>query len=146
MAWLDLTSPALQKLLYAWGDLRANRKVPLISDFEKFIASLPKEFSSIVEASDKRECKFLFVGPGLSIIFPGCRSGTAFKDVTPLTTQLNLVRTFSEVLVSRQPLSRRNVYNAASSKTFMEFIILPFVDANFNVRKLAVAADGYTAQ
>lgn len=144
MSWLELASPALLQHLNSWSRARGVRKSASVDTFEECVATMPSDFLAIISVSDARECVFSFIGNKISVLFPGCESGMKLSDVSPLPVRLGMLRPIQEVLVSRQPLSRRSTYQKVDAESFYEQLILPFVDKNFNVRRLAVVADGYT--
>lgn len=146
MSWLDLTSPSLQAHMNAWCELRGPRKLPHVNDFVKFTKYLPPGFAATVSASEKRECTFVAIGENMSPLFPGCNPGLPFSRISPLPVRLSISRMFAGVISSRQPAVQRSTYGDRGAQTFYEHMILPFIDARFDVRAMAVLADGYDLQ
>ena len=146
MAWVDLQSPALRQHLSHWCVFRGARRVASIDAFDEFIRSLDPTFLATIGASKKRECVFTSVGANIAVLFPGCTKGMRFSDVNPLPVRLGLTRLLQEVFVDRQPGSRRSTYRQQYAESYYEQLFLPFVDKDFDVRFIAIVADGYSVQ
>lgn len=146
MAWVDLQSPALKQHLNNWCLVRGARRVAGIDSFDEYIRSIDPNFLATIGANKKRECVFTSLGANISVLFPGCTKGLRFSDVNPLPVRLGLTRLLQEVFVDRQPGSRRSTYRQNDAMSFYEQLFLPFVDKDFDVRLIAIIADGYSVQ
>jgi hypothetical protein len=130
----------------SWCALRGARKVALAETFGEFATSVPVEFLAVLDVTGERDCTFLAIGQKISVLYGNCKAGTMVKDIVPLTARLIISRSFNEVIVSRAPTARRSNYRVLDAAAFYEQLILPFVDNHYNVRRLAVIADGYVLQ
>ena len=146
MSWLDLASPALQKDMRLWCDVRSSRRTPPVESFDQFISQVDPNFLVTVAANKKRECVFVSIGSFCSEMFPGCVVGMRFSKISPLPTRLGISRFFQEVMVSRMPASRRGSCPKGESNFFYEQLFLPFTDKDFDVARIAVIADGYASK
>jgi hypothetical protein len=144
MSWLAPPSPSLQQPLETWATLRGPRKVPSLNSMAEFLKTISMEFVVIIEVSEKRECSFLYVGKIMEALYPGCQKGKAFTDLKPLTRRLEISRPINEVIASRVPATRRSSLPAPDGESFFEQLYLPFVDKNFEVRRLVVIGDSYS--
>ena len=129
-----------------WCDFRGPRKVAHASSFSEFVASVPLDYLAAVSVTKQRECQFITIGKIISALFPGCTNGMTFSEISPLPARIQLSRQMLEVLTSRQPASRRSTYRHGGSEDYYEQIILPFIDNDFDVRRIAIIADGYSVQ
>ena len=143
MTWTDLLSPSLPYYLNAWGNFRGPRKVPSVSAFPDFMKTVATDFVAIVDVSGKRECTFLLVGRGMTTLYPDCHNVTRFADLKPVTLRLTISRPIFEVITTRQPATRRSTYRVSDNETLYEQLYLPFVDKNFEVRRIIIIADGH---
>lgn len=143
MSWLDLTSPSLQVHHKSWCALRGSRKVPHVTDYVTYVKTVPADFSASIIASEKRECTFKTIGENITPIFPGCIPGMPFSKIVPLPFRLSISGLFAEVIKGREPIVRRGAHGNGEFERFYEQIILPFIDARFDVRIILVLADGY---
>ncbi len=144
MTWIETLSPSLPRYLYAWANMRGARKVPLLDSFPELMEMVSPDFSAIVDVSEKRECTFFHVGQNLAAPYPGCKTGTRFANLNPVTLRLTISRPINEVITTRQPTTRRSTYRISDHETFFEQLYLPFVDKNFEVRRIAIIGDGYS--
>jgi len=144
MSWIELLSPSLPSYLNTWAALRGAGKVPVLNSFPEFMKTVSADFVVVVGVSEKRECAFLQVGPNLAALYPGCESGTRFTDLNPVTLRLTISRPINEVITTRQPAARRSTYRVSDAESFYEQLYLPFVDKNFEVRRITIIADGYS--
>jgi hypothetical protein len=144
MSWIETLSPNLPSYLNAWINLRGSRKVPSLESCPELMKTVVLDFAAIVDVSEKRECTFLHVGQNVEVLYPGCERGSRFSNLNPVTLRLTISRPINEVITTRQPLTRRSSYRVADSDAFYEQLFLPFVDKNFEVRKIVIVGDGYS--
>ena len=144
MSWIETLSPSRPRYLDAWAELRGGKKVPSLDALPELMKLVSPEFTAVVDVSEKRECKFLHVGQNMTALYPGCGNGSRFADVDPLTLRLTVSRPIGEVITTRQPGTRRSTYRVADNDSFFEQLYLPFVDKNFEVRRIVIVADGYS--
>jgi hypothetical protein len=144
MTWIAPPSPSLQHQLDAWAALRGPRRVPSLSSLAEFVGTISPEFVVIIDVSEKRECAFLYVGKIMEALYPGCHKGKAFTDLKPLTRRLEISRPINEVITSRVPATRRSSLSAPDGEMFFEQMYLPFVDKNFEVRRIVIIGDSYS--
>ena len=144
MSWIETLSPSLPHYLNAWAKLRGSRKVPALDSFPELMKIASPDFAAVVDVSEKRECMFLHVGKNVEALYPGCGKGTRFANLNPVTLRLAISRPINEVITTRQPATRRSTYRIGEDDNFFEQLYLPFIDKNFEVRRIIIIADGHS--